>query len=114
MTSRSRSGPDAVRLPTGVVGVAALFLPTLAGGRYGSSALVAWAYLWLLGIAAAATLFGLRRRVPEEQDVAGFAAASLGEAWRPLVTALYLVGFTVGQAAIALVAGVYVGVAGGG
>jgi amino acid efflux transporter len=92
-------------LAEGVLGAGLLVLPPVVAGVAGSAAPAAWVVQLLLGASVAALLGSLaaRRGVPGGlQDLIG---AVLGPAARRTVVAAFLVGFTVGQAALALAAG---------
>jgi amino acid transporter len=89
-----------------VVGVGALLLPGLAGATAGSAALLAWGYHLLLGCLLVVTFAALAAAAPVG-SAADLAAYVLGPPWQPAVAMLYLVGISVGQAAVAVAGGHY-------
>ncbi len=105
------AGPGAARLAEGMLGIGLLLVPPLGaalagpGGAVGGTALAAWALVcvfslsWCLVIGAAG---GTERSGP-----IAFVRERLGPRAATAGTAMYLGGFVVGQAAIALAAGAY-------
>lgn len=89
----------------GVLGAGLLVLPPVAAGVAGAGAPAAWVAQLLIGASVAALLGLLAARRGTPGGLPDLLGAVLGPAARRLVVAVYLVGFTVGQAALALVAG---------
>jgi hypothetical protein len=97
----------AVTVAAGVLGVGVLVLPALTTGRAGVAA-------WIYHLVAGTLLVLALRRVADGGGVADLARRALGPAPAAAVRWYYLVGVTVGQAAVAGLAGALLAFALGG
>ncbi|MGH3934302.1 MAG: hypothetical protein ACRDS1_04885 [Pseudonocardiaceae bacterium] len=93
-----------------VLGAGMLLVPPVTAGLAGDRAPAAWLITLVVGASFSACLGLVARSLPEEHtsifDVVG---ATLGDWARRLVLATYLAGFVIGQGAIAVAAGHFLG-----
>ncbi len=98
-------------LSTRVIGVGIFILPGLLSVNAPVYVFAGWISHLVLGFLIATTFGLVSIRAASPRTLADIAEDSLGKRWRTAVDVWYLIGFTVGQAAVALGAAYYAGAA---
>lgn len=104
--SPARSG---LLLATNVLGVGALFLPWTAQAAYGEGALIGWGYHAVAGALLVAALTAAAGSPGAERGAVHLIDAALGPMLGRAVRTFYVIGVTVGQVVVSLVAAAFLG-----